>query len=113
MNEDHGGAAHSACAGDLKDTLSRRTMEQPREVQFVIERECLEAGDYPTNLQEYPASVFVYWPPRTALSLAPNLESPCSSPLVYQLTESEARRLGYRRRGDDWYVCEHMGRVIE
>jgi hypothetical protein len=75
-------------------------------VQFLIERECPEAGDVPTNLEEYPAAVFVYWPPTGKPVLR------CSSPRFYIMLDSEAVRLGYNS-ADRWYVCEHMGRIIE
>jgi hypothetical protein len=81
-----------------------------REVQFLIERECPEPGDEPTNLTEYPAAVFVEWPPVDGLPRAP---TPCSSKSFYRLLRREARRLGYTNLSDGWYVCEHMGHLIE
>jgi hypothetical protein len=79
------------------------------EVQFLIERECPHPSDTPTNLKTYPAAVFVEWPP------APR-EPPqdwCDSPHFYRLLRKECRALGYDPRKADWFVCEHMGHLIE
>ena len=86
-----------------------------RQVQFLIERECPEEDDYRTNLEEYPAVVFVEWPP-IPREFA-KLDNPCSSPRFYLLVNEDARRLGAElvsgKCVTGWAVCEHMGRVIE
>jgi hypothetical protein len=83
-----------------------------REVQFLVERECPEPGDFPTNLREHPAPIFVIWAPLHVSDLQPDFVS-CSSPHFFQLTGDEAERLGYDTTWHDWYVCEHIGRLIE
>jgi hypothetical protein len=78
-----------------------------REVQFLIERECPEPGDVPTNLRAYPDAVFVEWPGIT--KGGPGF---CGSQLFFRLKPADAQRLGHDDPGD-WYVCQHMGRLIE
>lgn len=90
----------------LGDSLSQPSGAR-RTVQFLIERECPEPFDEPTNLREYPTPVFVEWPP------VMTVVHPCSSPRFYRLTPSERWRLGYGASKYNMYVCEHMGRIIE
>lgn len=85
-----------------------------REVQFLIEQECEHPLDSPTNLREYPAAVFVEWPPLSedeARLDAPGFR-PCGSRFYFTLSDQAARKLGYNPQ-HEWLVCEHMGRLIE
>lgn len=93
-------------------------MNQPREVQFVIERECQAAAanapePLPQSLKDsMPFPIWVYWPP-------PEIRTyrACDAAVIYRVTEhsvEQARRdHGRIRPGTDHHVCEHMGHIIE
>jgi hypothetical protein len=97
-------------AGNAEEFMSQERAAKTFHVQFEIQRECPEPGDVPTNLAEYPVAVFVEWPP---FHRGDNISVWwCSSPHMYRLRRDEALRLGYDTRSD-WWICEHMGRLIE
>jgi len=110
--EDICGAAHLTSQGDLGDTLSRRG--EPREVQFVIERDCpvSVAVHSPGKLRLIGLCIWVKWPPEEPWD---KRKWNCTSRRfrVTDASRAEVLRLAGLVPPADAYVCEHMGRVIE